>query len=129
MKKTFLYILVLISTNLVYAQKSNLPIDILGQQFNTNNYAEITAQLDRFWEGKPNKYNKGSGFKVYERWKEYWKYYLNADGTLMSGDQIANEYLITRKKKSNLSKNSDSVDMSNWIPMGPFTHVNKGSWS
>ncbi len=129
MKKPFLYILLSLCINIVYSQKSNQPIEILGQQFTTNNYAEITAQLDSFWETQPNKYNKGSGFKVYQRWKEHWKYYLNADGTLMSGDQIANEYLNSRKKNPNLSKKADSIDMSNWIPMGPFTHVNKGSWS
>lgn len=129
MKKTFLYILLSLCINLVYSQKSNQPIEILGQEFTTNNYFEITAQLDSFWESHPNKYNKGSGFKVYQRWKEHWKYYLNADGTLMTGDQIANEYLNTRKNSSNLSKTEDSIDRSNWIPMGPFTHVNKGSWS
>ena len=129
MKKTFLYILLSLCLHVVYSQKSIQPIEILGQQFTTNNYAEITAQLDSFWETQPNKYNKGSGFKVYQRWKEHWKYYLNADGTLMSGDQIANEYLNSRKKNPNLSKKADSIDMSNWIPMGPFTHVNKGSWS
>ena len=129
MKKPFLYILLSLCINIVYSQKSNQPIEILGQQFTTNNYNEITAQLDSFWESQPNKYNKGSGFKVYQRWKEHWKYYLNADGTLMSGDQIANEYLNSRKKNPNLSKKADSIDMSNWIPMGPFTHVNKGSWS
>lgn len=129
MKKPFLYILLSLCINIVYSQKSNQPIEILGQQFTTNNYNEITAQLDSFWESQPNKYNKGSGFKVYQRWKEHWKYYLNADGTLMSGDQITNEYLNSRKNNSNLSKKADSIDMSNWIPMGPFTHVNKGSWS
>ena len=82
MKKTFLYILLSLCINLVYSQKSNQLIEILGQEFTTNNYFEITAQLDSFWESQPNKYNKGSGFKVYQRWKEHWKYYLNADGTL-----------------------------------------------
>ena len=129
MKKPFLYILLSLCINIVYSQKSNQPIEILGQQFTTNNYYDIIEQLDSFWESQPNKYNKGSGFKVYQRWKEHWKYYLNADGTLMSGDQITNEYLNSRKNNSNLSKKADSIDMSNWIPMGPFTHVNKGSWS
>jgi photosystem II stability/assembly factor-like uncharacterized protein len=129
MKKNILYFFALLSFNFVNAQKSNEPIEILGKYFTTNNYYEITAQLDNYWENKPNKDLKGSGYKVYQRWKEHWKYYLNEDGTLMSGDQIENQYLVTRKKVSNLSKTEDSIDRSNWIPMGPFTHVNKGSWS
>lgn len=129
MKKIYLYMLLSLGIINAYSQNNNEPIEILGQHFTTNNYYEITAQLDSYWDNKPNKDLKGSGFKVYQRWKEHWKYYLNADGSLMSGDQIENQYLITRKKGSNLSKKEDSIDRSNWIPMGPFTHVNKGSWS
>lgn len=129
MKKNILYIILCLSTNIIFAQEIKPTYEYLGQEFNTNNYFEITAQLDNFWANNPDKNNKGSGFKVYQRWKEHWKLYLNADGTLMSGDQVANEYLITRKIQQGLSKKADSADLSNWIPLGPFTHVNKGSWS
>lgn len=101
---------------------------LMGQTVNTNNYYEIVKQLDNYWATNSAKNNKGSGYKIYQRWKEYWQYYLNKDSTLMTGEQIANEYNLQRNKQS-LNKTTDSLDNSNWMPLGPFTHQNMGSWS
>lgn len=116
--------------NFTFAQVNTTSYDILGKKFSTNNYSKITEQLDAYWDSNPNKDDKGSGYKLYNRWKEYWKYYLNEDGSLMNADQINNQYMVTRQLYRNaLSKSLHDSDFSNWMPLGPFTHQNKGSWS
>lgn len=115
------------------AQKIMNPIEVSGQQFNTNNYQEIVSQLDAYWESNPDKNVKGSGYKPYQRWKEYWRYYLNADGTLMTSQQISEQFINSRKINtppagSKYAK-STALDESDWKPLGPFSHSNKGSWS
>lgn len=112
-----------------FAQTNNQTAEILGTTFNTRNYHKIIAEYDLYWQNNANRTKKGSGFKVYQRWKEYWAYYLNSDSTLMTGAEIEREFLIARMVGKSLSKTADSIDNSNWIPLGPFTHENQGSWS
>jgi photosystem II stability/assembly factor-like uncharacterized protein len=133
MRKIFQLVLVLILSFDAFAQEPAISVDVLGHQFKTNNYYEIVAQMDAYWEANPNRFEKGSGFKPYQRWKEYWSYYLSEDGTLMSSQQIADQFLNSRKltqPKSRLAlAKATAIDPSNWKPLGPFSHTNKGSWS
>lgn len=128
--KNFLSVILFSVTSIVlFAQSSTTKTIVLGREYQTNNYYELIKIQDNYWENNVNKNNKGSGYKVYQRWKEYWQHYLNADSTLMNGEQITKEFILQRKNTSSLSKNIDSLNNSNWIPLGPFTHINKGSWS
>ncbi|MES2480291.1 MAG: T9SS type A sorting domain-containing protein [Bacteroidota bacterium] len=115
------------------AQKANTLINVSGQEINSNNYQEIIRQMDAYWEANPNKDIKGSGYKPYQRWKEYWKYYLNQDGTLMTSQQIAEQFVNARKnpstKKPLVFAKTTAKDESDWKPVGPYSHTNKGSWS
>lgn len=115
------------------AQDKNMAINVLGRTFNTNNYYEITKELDAYWDNNPDRDVKGSGNKPYQRWKEYWKHYLNEDGTLMTSLQIAQQFKNSRKAtkpKTGLTfAKTTALDESDWKPLGPYTHVNKGSWS
>ncbi len=129
MNKIYLIVFLAFLSNNLFAQATKTKTTLLGKDYETNNYYELIKLQDNYWNNNPNKNNKGSGYKVYQRWKEYWQYYLNADSTLMTGEQIANEYLTQRNKTKFLSKNTDSLNNSNWIPLGPFTHENRGSWS
>lgn len=128
MKKSVFLISAVLFSFIAFGQLKPATNWIMGQPVQSNNYYQIVKQLDAFWASNPAKNNKGSGYKVYQRWKEYWQYYLNEDSTLMTGEQMANEYNLQRKKPS-LNKAADSLDNSNWIPLGPFTHQNIGSWS
>lgn len=133
MKKILLLLTVVAINYVAKAQKTTMPIDVSGRQVYTNNYNEIISELDAYWESNPDKNVKGSGYKPYQRWKEYWKYYLNQDGTLMTSAQIAEQYLQSRKTNSSKSglvfAKTTGKDESDWKPLGPYSHSNKGSWS
>lgn len=124
MTRFFLKFVLLLAITCNYAQNT---ISVSGQIFETSNYFEITASLDSYWENNPSRDRKGSGFKVYQRWKQLWKQYIHADGTLMTYEEIEQEYQRTRQPNTALSGTNN--DFSQWIPLGPFTHNNRGSWS
>lgn len=126
MNRNFILVTFFIVVFLAHAQNSTT---VAGQTFETDNYFQITETLDAFWENNANKDRKGSGFKVYQRWKQLWKHYIHADGTLMTANEIHEEYLRTRLSMTTSSENQILSDQSNWIPLGPFTHTNRGSWS
>lgn len=127
MKKFFLLLsITILLGSSAKAQSADRKTEVCGQVIASDNYDIICAQMDAYWDANPTKWNKGSGFKPYARWKEYWQYYLNADRTLMSSEQIADQYLQT---KGNTNAKTAGADLSNWQPLGPFTHTNKGSWS
>ena len=84
-------------------------------------YQEIKAAGDSYWETH-DKNAKGSGFKPYMRWLETAKAYIKKDGTLQSNS----EFLAAL---SQTSINGVQTDDSNWMPMGPFSYTNAGSWS
>ncbi len=112
------------------AQAQSSPTIVGGKPVNSNNYDEIVAQLDAFWKDNPNRKKKGSGFKPYQRWKELWKHLHHDDGTLLTQAEVQALYLEGRKLHSNAkSQNNSTNDISNWIPLGPFSHTNSGSWS
>ena len=84
-------------------------------------YQEIKAAGDAYWEIH-DKDAKGSGFKPYMRWLETAKAYLNKNGTLQSNF----EFLAALSRTTTHGVQSDD---SNWLPVGPFTYSNAGSWS
>ena len=88
-------------------------------------FQEIVNAFDTYWETRdPNV--RGSGYKPFKRWENYWKNFVKEDGTLPTKQELWDTWLDKKQKK-----NSRSVllDNSNWLPLGPFTHINTGSWS
>ena len=88
-------------------------------------FQEIVNAFDTYWETRdPNV--RGSGYKPFKRWENYWKNFVKEDGTLPTKQELWDTWLDKNQKK-----NSRSVllDNSNWLPLGPFTHINTGSWS
>jgi len=46
-------------------------------------FAEITDAFDQYWKGKEEKSKeKGSGFKPFMRWQNYWSHFVKPDGYL-----------------------------------------------
>lgn len=128
MKKIMYFIAILFVTQLSFAQQN--PIIVAGKPVDSDNYFEITRQLDGYWASHPNKKKKGSGFKVYQRWKELWKNLHHEDGTLFTQEEVQNLYLKGRNlPPSATMEQNDTNDIGNWIPLGPFSHTNSGSWS
>ena len=88
-------------------------------------FEEVVNAFNTYWENRD--FNvKGSGYKPFKRWENHWKKFVKADGTLPTPQELWDTYLST--KNNNVSKNF-MTDQSNWVPVGPFTHTNTGSWS
>lgn len=94
----------------------------------TNNpitFNEIVDAFNAYWVDKdPN--IKGSGYKPFKRWENYWKNFVKEDGTLPTQEELWNAWI---EAKQTQGRSSQVVDNSNWIPVGPFEHTNTGSWS
>jgi len=130
MKRLLLFLSVF-SCTLLYAQfNESAPwMQSLNQEQRLSNpditFQDIVNAFDTYWETRdPN--IKGSGFKPFKRWENFWKNFVKDDGTLPTKLELWNTWL--EKDKGKLSRNI-LLDNSNWLPVGPFTHTNTGSWS
>lgn len=87
-------------------------------------FQEIVDAFNAYWETKDHTV-KGSGYKPFKRWENYWKYFLNQDDYLPSKSFLWNS--LQQKKQQ--SRTMTTMAVSNWQPMGPFSYTNTGSWS
>ncbi|MGB6267793.1 MAG: glycosyl hydrolase, partial [Olleya sp.] len=133
MKKLLLLVFVLFGT-LAYAQfNQDAPwMQNLNSASRTKSnpvkFQEIVDAFNTYWETRdPNV--KGSGYKPFKRWEAYWSNFVNEDGTLPTSLELWNTYLEVKNLKNNQRSNNVLVDESNWVPVGPFSHTNTGSWS
>jgi photosystem II stability/assembly factor-like uncharacterized protein len=91
----------------------------------SDNYTiyEISKAFHTYWEGK-DKDAKGSGYKPYMRWENYWMNFVDSQGNLPSSEQLWAAYKA--KEANTIGKAINPV--SNWTSIGPFTHgTNSGS--
>src|SRR5690606_22194878 len=87
-------------------------------------FQEIVDAFNDYWETR-NPNVKGSGFKPFKRWENYWQNFVNEDGTLPTQSDL----WATWELQQLLKQSQRRVDESDWQPVGPFTHTNTGSWS
>jgi len=88
-------------------------------------FQEIVNEFNTYWESRdPNV--RGSGYKPFKRWENFWKNFVKTDGTLPSQSDLWETWLTYRSQEQS---KSSIADLSNWQPVGPFDHVNTGSWS
>jgi len=79
---------------------------------------QLSLEFNKYWEGKD--YNvKGSGYKPFKRWEEYWKHYTDKDGYLPSKD-----YLWKAWENHINFGIEGGTDISNWESFGPKTIIN-----
>ncbi len=78
---------------------------------------EISEAFHKYWEGKDHT-KKGSGFKPFMRWENYWKYQVDAQGNLPSTEQLWQSF---KNKQSSTLKNNP---ISDWTSIGPFNAGN-----
>lgn len=92
--------------------------------------ATIDEQVEAFnhyWSTR-DKNVRGSGFKPFMRWEYHWRNYTNEQGYIVSSDEFWDAWRQKNQSKTNRSATM-SLPVSNWQPIGPFTHTNTGSWS
>ena len=75
-------------------------------------FNEIVNAFNTYWKDKDYT-AKGSGYKPFKRWENFWETKLNPDGTLVTYEQIANAMAQKDQNKSAIA------DESNWMPLGP----------
>ena len=76
-------------------------------------FSHMQTRAETLFAGKEN--SKGSGYKPYKRWENFWKSRLMFDGTLPTAEFLANE-------KTNYLKNKPTVaqrSQANWASIGP----------
>ncbi|WP_106791535.1 T9SS type A sorting domain-containing protein [Aquimarina sp. Aq78] len=86
-------------------------------------FQNITNAFNTYWTDKNHK-KKGSGYKPFKRWQEYWKNSLLPDGTIPTPEHLWKAW----EEKNNMASSSTKAAVS-WVPMGPFDHEVTGSWS
>lgn len=82
-------------------------------------FHEIVDAFNAFWKDKDHT-KKGSGYKPFKRWEEFWKHNLNDDGTLVSYSQI----LEANAQKKSIAKLADE---SSWRPLGPEDFLSRAT--
>ncbi len=76
---------------------------------------EISDSFQAYWENRdPNV--KGSGYKPYMRWENYWKQLVHSNGELPSPNEFWNSW---ENKKNRTGKTINPV--SAWSSIGPFS--------
>ncbi|WP_165750194.1 thrombospondin type 3 repeat-containing protein [Cellulophaga sp. Z1A5H] len=77
---------------------------------------DISKAFDEYWENKDYT-KKGSGFKPYKRWENYWGYYIDKDGNLPTPNKLWESW---KAKQGSIGKALNPT--ANWNAIGPFTH-------
>uniref|UniRef100_UPI000E91D376 glycosyl hydrolase n=1 Tax=uncultured Flavobacterium sp. TaxID=165435 RepID=UPI000E91D376 len=87
---------------------------------------EIKSAFDDYWQDK-NHNARGSGYKPFMRWETHWRNKVDENGNLLTPTQMWEAW--NQKRNRVLSRDETLNDVSNWEPLGPFNHINTGSWS
>lgn len=87
---------------------------------------ELVTSFNQYWSTR-DKNARGSGYKPFMRWEYHWRNYANEQGYIMTSEDFWNVW--RQKNQSRANRNNSSLPVSNWQPIGPFTHTNTGSWS
>ncbi|SCY37077.1 Por secretion system C-terminal sorting domain-containing protein [Nonlabens sp. Hel1_33_55] len=85
-------------------------------------YEQVKSAGEQYWSSH-NQNAKGSGYKPFLRWLERTKPYVKQDGTIQSGQDVADQLNGFMQAKNGY------VDKSRFNPVGPFSYENTTSWS
>ncbi len=102
--------------NEIADKKENVTIEDLKQMF------------DAYWQTH-DKNKKGSGYKPFMRWINHWENNVTPNGGIISPNEMWNAISQKNARKANRNATAVQIPISNWQPIGPFTHTNTGSWS
>lgn len=94
-------------------------------QSNSDKFQDQVDAYNAYWEGKDTSV-RGIGWKQMQRWIELWKHEVKEDGTIPTAWELAQSWNDIMNMKFAAHGMEDD---SNWLPLGPWTHTNQGSWS
>lgn len=91
-------------------------------------FEEINKEIEENFKNTDIK-AKGSGWKVYQRWKYISSFDVDENGYLPNS--VDNNHSIEEFKKSSVLQDALYAKSLNntWSPAGPFNYTNRGSWS
>ena len=91
---------------------------------------EMVASFNAYWS-QHDKDKKGSGYKPFKRWEYQWSNNTHPDGTLATPGELwsAWQTKIASRNATSRASSATTAKTSNWLPVGPFSHTNTGSWS
>ncbi|MBC7412897.1 MAG: T9SS type A sorting domain-containing protein [Bacteroidia bacterium] len=95
---------------------------------NAKSYTKLSqhkADFYSYWKGKPMPTKKGSGYKQFKRWENFWETRLMPDGTFPTAQTLWNNYQLTNKKQTN----SKQLAPANWVDIGPVNCTVTSSYS
>jgi hypothetical protein len=129
MKKLLLLILVF-NCFFGFAQFNNAPWNTIDEQSKSRpmNIDELVEKFNQYWLNR-DATKRGSGFKPFMRWEYHWRNKTNQQGFLITPQEMWTALNQKNERISNRSNASVLTPISNWEPIGPFTHTNTGSWS
>ncbi|WP_339887345.1 T9SS type A sorting domain-containing protein [uncultured Flavobacterium sp.] len=128
MKKTITLFTMLISL-LGYSQyNSSAPWLVNKEEAKQGNLTieQLKSSFDAYWLTH-DKNKKGSGYKPFMRWEYHWQNKVDVNGNIITPEEMWAAF--NQKKTATINKNTQSLPVSNWQPVGPFSHLNTGSWS
>ncbi len=84
-------------------------------------FNEITTAFHQYWEGKEElRDKKGSGYKPFLRWENYWSHFVKPDGTLPTGADLWGTW-------QRFANSAGPVNpTSNWNIVGPVINGETG---
>lgn len=125
MKKLIFLVALLatVSTNAQFNQNAPWMQELGDKQTSTTSKSstqsytldEISASFGDYWKNRDPKI-KGSGYKPYMRWENYWKQLIHSNGELPSPNEFWNSW---ENKKNRTGKTINPV--SAWLSIGPFS--------
>ncbi|SMC46904.1 thrombospondin type 3 repeat-containing protein [Cellulophaga tyrosinoxydans] len=73
---------------------------------------DISKAFNEYWLDKDYK-KKGSGYKPYKRWENYWNYFANSNGVIPSSKELYQSW------KNKVAGTGKVNEISNWTSIGP----------
>jgi photosystem II stability/assembly factor-like uncharacterized protein len=127
MKKTLLFLITCFTFSFSNAQiNSGAPwMKDLNIQSRTAQlkFKDIVDVANSYWKSH-DKDAKGSGYKPFKRWENYWKNFINEDGLLPTSQDLWNTWL---QKEAQVATFDVLADTSNWISLGPTDFANRST--
>ena len=80
---------------------------------------EISANFKEYWKGK-DRFKKGSGYKPFKRWENYWKHSTDVNGQIPTAKELYNAW----ENHVVLAANASNAGDSDWKAFGPKTISN-----